>query len=139
MTTKKRRKVFTREQREEILKRTDYRCYSCGLKMTLDDDWWVQHILPHSHEGSNEIENLLPSCRLCNWVRSNHSPQRIRRLLEIGHIMIHEVDKKTCLGLQITDYIAKREEKLKKRRKHDDLAMNNSEKNTIRSERKKKD
>jgi len=137
MTIKKRRKLFTKEQREKILKRTDYRCYSCGMKMSLEDDWWIEHILPHSHDGSDNIENLLPSCRLCNWVRSNYSPERIRRLLTIGYTMIHEVDKKTNIGLQITDAIKKREERLKKRRKHEDLAMNHSAKNTIRSERNK--
>ncbi len=133
----KRRKVFTRKERESILKRTDCRCYSCGLKMSLDDDWWVEHILPHSHEGSDSIENLLPSCRLCNSARSNFSPEKIRKILWIGYAMIHEIGKKSDLGLKVIDFMNEREEKLSKKRKHKSLAMTFESKNTIRADRHK--
>jgi len=137
MAIKKRRKVFSKEQRAIILKRTDYRCYSCGLKMSLEDDWWVEHILPHSHDGSNDIENLLPSCRLCNSARSNFKPETIRKILWIGYAMIHEIGKKSDLGEKVMDFMKKREEKLSKRRKHNSLAMNFESKNTIRADRHK--
>jgi hypothetical protein len=134
---KRRRKTFKKEEREMILKRTDYRCYSCGLKMSLNDDWWVEHILPHSHEGSDNIENLLPSCRLCNSVRSNFKPETIRKILWIGYAMIHEVGKKTDLGLRVMDFMNERELKLSKRRKHRSLALNPDTKSTIRADREK--
>ena len=132
---KRRRKAWSRAQREEIIRRTAGRCYSCGLNMVPSDDWWVEHIIPHSLGGSDQPDNLLPSCRLCNFVRSNHSPEYVRRMLALGSALLREVDRNSQLGVAINEFIRLREARLAKKRKWPDLAMNSSAKNTIRQER----
>lgn len=132
---KRRRKLWSRSQREEILRSTAGRCYSCGLPMGISDDWWVEHIIPHSLGGSDDTDNLLPSCRLCNFARSNHSPEYVRRILVIGSALIREVDRGSQLGLDVNAFLQLREQRLAKKRKHPDLAMNAAAKNTIRRER----
>lgn len=134
-TPKRRRKPFSRAVRHAVLARTDGRCYSCGLAMTMDDDWWVEHILPHSHAGSDEVPNLLPSCRLCNFVRSNRSPTEVRKMLLIGYALMPEVRKDSELGRVVVAFLEKREARLKKKRKHAVLAMNEDVRNTIRAYR----
>lgn len=103
--------------------------------MLITDDWWIEHIIPHSLGGSNEMDNLLPSCRFCNFVRSNHSPEYVRRILYLGSAVIREVDRETTLGKAVSDFLSVREAKLSRRRKHSALAMNAESKNTIRDER----
>ncbi|WP_439621298.1 HNH endonuclease [Gemmata sp.] len=132
---KRRRKVWSRSHREEILRSTAGRCYSCGLAMDISDDWWVEHIIPHSLGGSDNTDNLLPSCRLCNFVRSNHSPDYIRRILVIGSALIREVDRGSQLGVSVEAFLQEREQRLAKRRKHSHLAMNAAALNTLRHER----
>jgi 5-methylcytosine-specific restriction endonuclease McrA len=129
------RKALSRADRRSIHERTDGRCYSCGLPMALEDDWWIEHILPHSREGSNEVPNLLPSCRLCNFVRSNRTPTEIRKMLNIGYVLAAEVRKNSQLGRAVIAHLDKREARLKKTRKHAVLAMNEDIRNTIRSHR----
>ena len=132
---KRRRKLWSRTQREEILRRTAGRCYSCGLHMAPSDDWWVEHIIPHSLGGSDQPDNLLPSCRLCNFVRSNHPPEYVRRMLALGSALIREVDRGSQLGVAIDEFIRLREVRLSKRRRHQILAMTAAARNTIRQER----
>ena len=135
-TPKRRRKPFSISTRRAVLERTDCRCYSCSLPMTMDDDWWVEHILPHSHEGSDEIPNLLPSCRLCNFVRGNRKPEEIRKMLLIGYALMSEIRKDSELGKHVNQFLGKREDRLQKKRKHPVLAMTEDIRNTIRSHRK---
>lgn len=132
---KRRRKVWSHSQREEILRSTAGRCYSCGLPMGIADDWWVEHIIPHSLGGSDDTDNLLPSCRLCNFARSNHKPEYIRRILIIGSALIREIDRGSQLGVSVDAFLQGRENRLAKRRKHPHLAMNAAAMNTLRQER----
>jgi hypothetical protein len=103
--------------------------------MAMDDDWWVEHILPHSHEGSDDIPNLLPSCRLCNFVRGNRKPDEIRRMLLIGFALMPEVKKNSELGKLVVQFLEKREARLRRKRKHPVLAMTEDIRNTIRAYR----
>lgn len=135
LKAKRRRKLFSVTARKAILERTAGRCYSCGLPMALEDDWWIEHVLPHSHEGSDDVLNLLPSCRLCNFVRGNQSPTEIRKMLTVGYAMMSEVRKKTELGNAVVAHLDQREMRLKKKRRHAVLAMNEDIRNTIRAHR----
>src|SRR4051812_11471648 len=115
---KRRRKLFSRAARKAILERTAGRCYSCGLPMALEDDWWIEHVLPHSHAGTDEVLNLLPSCRLCNFVRGNLTPTEIRKMLGIGYALMPEIRKNSELGQAVVAFLERREARLAKKRKH---------------------
>lgn len=48
----------------------DHRCAYCGTKpihLTID------HVVPRSQEGTNELNNLLPACRNCNESKGSRS------------------------------------------------------------------
>lgn len=120
---KKRRKHFTKQQREAIWRRTQGHCYSCGMKLDNKSEWWIEHIIPFSLGGSDEIENLLPSCRICNWVRSNYGPGYITRMLTVGSVLIREVDRRTDLGKSVRAFLVAREKHLSRLRKNKDLAL----------------
>lgn len=62
--------THTLEQWEQMKKEYDFTCPCCGKKepkivLTID------HIIPISKGGRNDIENIQPLCRLCNLVKSN--------------------------------------------------------------------
>lgn len=50
--------------RSQILEKYNGRCAYCGTKLV--KDWHVDHIKPQWAGGSNEFENLNPSCKECN-------------------------------------------------------------------------
>ena len=103
--------------------------------MNISDDWWVEHVIPHSLGGSNDSDNLLPSCRLCNSVRSNHTPEYVRQILFLGSVIIREVNCHSPLGIAINECVRLREKRLASKRKYPDLAMTDAVRNTIRRER----
>ncbi len=57
-----RRKAIPRAVRQAVWERDEATCRHCGSTRALQ----IDHILPHSLGGSNEVENLQVLCRLCN-------------------------------------------------------------------------
>ena len=51
-------------------KATDGRCWYCGCKLD-PFEFHVDHFHPKSRGGSNDIENLVPSCISCNLKKHN--------------------------------------------------------------------
>ena len=59
---------------EQILKLCTYqrnKCYWCGEKM---EKYTIDHYHPISKGGSNDISNIVLSCRKCNCSKNNMSP-----------------------------------------------------------------
>lgn len=57
----------------ETYQRDNYTCVYCGFDGRTFDNWLqlsVDHILPRSSGGGNELENLATSCRSCNSITS---------------------------------------------------------------------
>lgn len=55
------RRRFTKEERHAILMRNSCRCCTCNKKLT-DKTMTVEHIIPISRGGTNDIKNLIPLC-----------------------------------------------------------------------------
>ena len=58
-------KMIGAKKRFEVLKRDDFRCQYCwrnGKDVTLE----VDHVIPKSKGGKDDIENLITCCRECN-------------------------------------------------------------------------
>ena len=56
---------LTKKQRFSILKRDNFTCRYCGRK-TPEVILEVDHIVPVSKGGTNDLNNLITSCRDCN-------------------------------------------------------------------------
>lgn len=70
----KRRKTLSwkmsEKKRAAIYEKSNGRCFYCGAKLSyeigLDNTMHIDHITPRAKGGRNNIENLNPSCKLCN-------------------------------------------------------------------------
>ena len=61
-----------------VLERDGFRCKYCGRGHREDVALHVDHILPRSEGGSNDMSNLVAACAECNLAKSN-------RLIEFNH------------------------------------------------------
>jgi len=59
------RKSFSKKERYEVFKRDDFTCQYCGREAP-DVILEVDHIKPIVEGGSNDLTNLVTSCRDCN-------------------------------------------------------------------------
>jgi len=73
------RTVALPAQRWQVLQRDDRRCVSCG-KMSTDHNviLHVDHILPRSLGGTEDLSNYQTLCELCNLGKSNRNSTNIR-------------------------------------------------------------
>jgi 5-methylcytosine-specific restriction endonuclease McrA len=73
--------------REQVYNKYDGRCAYCGNKLDYKD-MQVDHIIPISAKWinkpylANNINNLMPSCRVCNNWKSNLSVEEFRKSLQ---------------------------------------------------------
>lgn len=65
----KRRKL-TKSDRETIWRKYGGRCAYCGSKIT-PSEMQADHIKSLAHGGSDTLDNMNPSCRLCNHYKRN--------------------------------------------------------------------
>lgn len=67
------RKTIPMQTRWAVLKRDRYRCTACGVTPALraDVELNLDHIVPVSRGGGNEVENLRTLCRECNVGRGD--------------------------------------------------------------------
>lgn len=54
------------KKRELVYQRARYRCEYCQCQQLIVVFMNIDHILPQTHGGSNELENLCLSCPSCN-------------------------------------------------------------------------
>ncbi len=68
-------KKETFEYYRKIYMRDNYRCVYCNREMLGDiDDWLsleIDHLKPKSKDGTNDKDNLVTSCNVCNKMKSN--------------------------------------------------------------------
>lgn len=69
-TEKPKRKAISDKLRFEVFKRDSFRCQYCGMSAP-DVVLNVDHIDPVSNGGTNDILNLITSCRDCNSGKSD--------------------------------------------------------------------
>lgn len=64
--------------RQAVYDKYDGHCAYCGCKLESIKDMQVDHILPQRNGGNNEIDNLNPSCRLCNHYKRGNDLETFR-------------------------------------------------------------
>ena len=66
------RKYYSKDEREEILKRTDGLCAHCGKKLNADN-MTVEHIIPLYKGGKDDKYNIIALCEKCNKDKNNYT------------------------------------------------------------------
>jgi len=84
------RKSINKKTKEIVFDKTDGRCHVCGKTLFFNakagsrERWRVDHILQKSRGGEDLINNYLPICRDCNFLRRNYGSLEGKRILELG-------------------------------------------------------
>ncbi len=60
------RKYLTKAIKAIVWNKTDGYCYHCKSRLNPFDDFHVDHLIPVSRGGTDDIKNLVPSCIACN-------------------------------------------------------------------------
>ena len=68
------RKSFTKEERIKIYRKTKGRCYLCGEFVDFDL-YEIEHKIPLSKGGTNNLSNLFCSCHICNLIKHDIYPE----------------------------------------------------------------
>lgn len=63
---------FTKEQIETLLEAQGYRCMYCGINIKHRPT--IDHHIPISSGGGNEITNIVMACKFCNSSKGNKHP-----------------------------------------------------------------
>lgn len=66
-----RRPSISRRKKEFVWGMTHGRCWYCGVPLNPFCNFHVDHVIPLSRGGSNEIENLAPACEPCNLYKGS--------------------------------------------------------------------
>jgi 5-methylcytosine-specific restriction endonuclease McrA len=63
-----------------VFDKTDGRCWYCGK--LFEDDHTIDHVLPRSRGGKEDIENLVPCCKPCNSAKRDKTIIEFRRMYQ---------------------------------------------------------
>lgn len=84
------RKQIPKRVREQIYHKYDGHCAYCGCKLEYKD-MQVDHLKPvYGYDGNNDMENLMPSCRMCNFYKSTFPLENFRKNLETLHTRLEK-------------------------------------------------
>lgn len=77
---KNKRIQFSKETRQDVYLKSDRRCAICGKPLQIDfskeeNYATIDHIMPLSKGGKNEMENYQATCERCNRIKSNIMPE----------------------------------------------------------------
>lgn len=75
------RKRLTKQERRIVYDKTGGRCAYCGCKLKISEMQVDHRISLHNH-GSDEMDNLVPSCHECNYYKGGCNPDGFRKKLK---------------------------------------------------------
>lgn len=80
------RKPIPKDVRKQVYEKCNGHCAYCGCKLDYKD-MQVDHVKSvFYYNGTNDIDNLLPSCRMCNFYKSTFTLEEFRKNLETFEI-----------------------------------------------------
>lgn len=70
----------TKRLEQAVWKKTHGRCTYCGVHLNpfdrmAPDGFHIDHAIPYSRGGTDDLENLVPACRICNFSKSASTPE----------------------------------------------------------------
>ena len=66
-------------KREKVYIKYEGRCAYCGANIEFREGFEVDHLKPKSRGGTNDIDNLMPSCERCNQLKYNSDIEEFRK------------------------------------------------------------
>lgn len=85
------RKKFSDKERLAIYRKTKGHCYLCGEFVDFDA-FEIEHRIPLSKGGTNDLSNLFCSCHCCNTIKQNILPRDF--LEKISQIFMYQMKRK---------------------------------------------
>ena len=84
------RKKFTRKQRESIFQKTGGICYLCGGNISFAS-FEIDHRMPKSKGGTDELSNLFPCCHCCNTIKHDIYPDDFVK--KVSQIFMYQMER----------------------------------------------
>ena len=84
------RKSFTSSERVAIYDRNHGRCAICGRYVPFAD-FTVDHIIPISKGGTNNMDNLQCACKTCNMIKQDILPEDLME--KLSEIILYQTRK----------------------------------------------
>ena len=72
------RKTFTHKERQAVFDKYEGCCAYCGEEFKDIKDMQVDHLHPLHLGGTNDFDNLMPSCKQCNHYKSTYTLEKFR-------------------------------------------------------------
>ena len=88
---KPKHKAFSMQKRWDIYQKTGGHCYLCGEFVGFDS-FEVEHNIPVSKGGSDELENLFCACHCCNTIKRDIYPEDF--IEKISQIFMYQMGTK---------------------------------------------
>lgn len=95
---KKKRRNYSREERKIIYNESNGRCELCGKRL-LFEEMTLDHIVPISMGGADDMDNLQASCFACNQFKSNILPDDF--MDRIIKIFLYQTEKKCSKDIKL--------------------------------------
>lgn len=84
------RKQIVQKIRKQVYQKYNGHCAYCGCKLEYKD-MQVDHVISvYGKDGSNDLDNLMPTCRMCNFYKSTFSLEEFRKQLETMHEILRK-------------------------------------------------
>lgn len=62
---------FSKDVKEDILRKSDGVCAHCGCPVAIGDNFTVEHVVPISKGGTNDLVNIVALCHTCNTTKGD--------------------------------------------------------------------
>lgn len=62
---------FSKDVKEDILRKSDGVCVHCGCPVAIGDNFTVEHVVPISKGGTNDLVNIVALCQTCNTTKGD--------------------------------------------------------------------
>lgn len=94
---REKRKKFSARERLVIYRKTKGHCYLCGEFIDFDS-FEIEHRIPISKGGTNDLSNLFCSCHCCNNIKHNIYPHELME--KITQIFMYQTKKRIGNGIR---------------------------------------
>lgn len=95
---KKKRKTYSKEERKIIYNKSGGCCELCGQRLSLEN-MTLDHIVPLSMGGKDDMENLQAVCYACNQFKSNILPDDF--MDRIIKIFLYQTENKCSKDMKL--------------------------------------